>query len=400
MSDTSDVEFDPFSSEYFDDPYDTYRRLRDHRPVYFNATYGFYALSRWDDVVDASRNWRVFSSAYGVDLATLTSHKRPGMDSLIMIDPPQHDRLRALVSRVFTPRAVTALEPMVREVVTGCLDALDGRRAFDVVEDLSGPFPVEIICRMLGVPAGERQQIRHWLDVVLARDEGQMGYSEAGTAAAVEMGAYFYGLVAEKRAHPTDDMITRLTQVEVADDDGALHKLDDVEIAGFVSLLGGAGAETVTKAVGNAAVLFDRHPEQWQLVLDDRSRIPDAVEEILRYHPPSQYQGRYAVEDITLHGETIPANNPVLLVTGAAARDERQFDDPDRFDVTRPPNLALALGHGVHACLGAALARMECRIALEELAERYPRFTVDADGLERVHMSNVAGYSKVPITIG
>lgn len=396
----SDVEFDPFSEEYFAGAYETYRRLRDERPVYHNTTYGFYALSRWDDVVAAARNWQVFSSAYGIDLAMLTSGKLPDFDSIIMIDPPKHDRLRALVSRVFTPRAVKALEPMVHEVITGYLDALGDRRKFDVVEDFSGPFPVEIISRMLGVPPAERQQIRHWLDIALTREEGSIGYSEAGKAAAATMGAYFYELVAEKRARPADDMISRLIEVEVADDDGVPHRLDDVEVTGFVSLLGGAGAETVTKAVGNAAVLFDEHPDQWQMVRDDPACVPGAVEEVLRYHPPSQYQGRFSVEEVHLHGATIPAGNPVLLLTGAATRDEREFDEPDRFDITRSPNLALAFGHGVHSCLGAALARLETRVAIEELARRYPRYTVRTEGLERVRMSNVAGYAKVPVTVG
>ena len=171
-------------------------------------------------------------------------------------------------------------------------------------------------------------------------------------------------------------MLSRLTQVEVADDDGVMQQLDDGEIAGFGTLIGGAGAETVTKLVANAVVLFDRHPEQWQMVLDDPSCIPQAVEEILRYYPPSQYQGRYAPDDVTLHGVTIPAGTPTILITGAAVRDERAYDDPDRFDITRPPSLSLGFGYGIHSCLGAALARMESRVAIEELAKRFPRYEV------------------------
>ena len=395
----SEIEFDPFSPTYFDDPYETYRQLRDHRPVYFNETYGFAALSRWDDVVEAHKNWHAFSSAYGVDLSTLTSGKPPDYESLIMIDPPRHDRLRALVSRVFTPRAVGALEPMVREVIAGYLDQLDPSEEMDMVGEFSAPFPVEIISRMLGVPAPDRQQIRHWLDSMLTREVGEIGPSKAAQADGAAMSTYFYKLAAEKRANPTDDMLSRLTQVEVADDDGVMHRLDDAEIAGFGTLIGGAGAETVTKLVGNAVVLFDRHPEQWQMVLDDPSCIPQAVEEILRYYPPSQYQGRYAPEDVTLHGVTIPGGTPTILLTGAAVRDERAYDDPDRFDITRPPSLSLGFGHGIHSCLGAALARMESRVAIEELANRFPRYEVRHDGLERVHMSNVAGYSRVPIRI-
>jgi cytochrome P450 len=395
----SPVEFDPFADVFFDDPYEMYRRLRDEAPVYYSERYRFWALSRWEDVVAAHREWQTFSSTYGVDLATLRQNTPVSYASIIMMDPPDHDRLRALVSRVFTPRAVTALEPMIREVIGGYLDQLEGRDGFDAVAEFSGPFPVEIICRMLGVPEADRQQIRHWLDIGLHREPGQVDPTPEGVAAAIAGAAYYHTLVGEKRLHPADDMLTRLTQVTVDRGDGELTALDDIEIAGFAGLLGGAGAETVTKLVGNAVVLFARHPDQWQKVLDDPGRIPAAVEEILRYYPPSQYQGRYSVRDMTLHGVTIPAGYPVLLVTGAATRDDRFFTDPDRFDIERPPSLALGLGYGIHSCLGAALARMESRVAIEELARRWPRYEIDESGLRRVQMSNVAGYSNVPVRV-
>ena len=392
------VEFDPFSVEFFDDPYDTYRRLRDEHPVYHNAHYGFWALSRWDDVVDASRNWPAFSSRHGVDLAMLTADRLPEHPSLIMLDPPEHDRLRKLVSRVFTPRAIGRLEPMIREVIVGFLAANDGRTRFDGIEDFAALFPVEIICRMLGVPPGMRQQVRHWIDRMLTREPGSIRFSDDARQASVEMGAYFFELVREKRVRPADDMLTRLTEVELETDDGAT-RLDDVEIAGFGALLGGAGAETVTKLMGNALVLFDRHPEQWRMVREDPGLLPAAVEEILRFYPPSQYQGRFAFDQVELHGEVIPTGSPVLLLTGAACRDPRAFQDPDRFDVTRPTALSLGFGHGIHSCLGAALARAESRIALEELGRRHPRFSVDHEDLERVRMINVAGYCRVPIEV-
>lgn len=395
---TTAVEFDPMSDVYFDDPSEVYRRLRDEAPVYFNEHYGFYALSRFDDVAAAHRDWQGFSSSYGVDLATLS--KRSNYSSfkmIIMMDPPEHNRLRALVSRVFTPRAVADLEPMIREVVNGFLAPLEDREAFDVVADFSAPFPVEIISRMLGVPAERRQQIREWLDLSLHRERGQVDPTPEGVAAMIESVAYYHELIAEKRAQPADDMLSRLTQVAVDRGDGVETGLDDAEIAGFAGLLGGAGAETVTKLIGNAAVLFDRHPDQWQRILDDPAAIPAAVEEILRLLPPSQYQGRFSVEDRTFEGGTIPTGFPVLLVTGAATRDPRAFDRPDEFRIDRPPSVSLGFGHGVHSCLGAALARMESRIALEELARRWRRLEVDDTGLRRVHMSNVAGYANVPV---
>jgi cytochrome P450 len=394
------VEFDPFSDVFFDDPYDMYRRLRNEAPVYHNERYGFWALSRYDDVVEAHKDWKTFSSSHGVDLHTLsTPPDRVALfRSIIMMDPPAHDRLRALVSRVFTPRAVQSFEPIVREVIESYVELLAGRDRFDAVTELSGPFPVEIIARILGVPEGDRQQIRHWLDLQLHREAGRLGPTAEGEAASLEAGAYFYGLVREKRRHPGDDMISRLTQAEVDREDGqGVTKLDDKEIAGFATLLGGAGAETVTKLVANAFVLFARHPEQYRRVIDDPGAIPAAVEEILRIWPPSQYQGRFSLRDAELHGVTLPAGHPVLLITGSATRDERFFDDPDAFDIDRPPSQSLGFGLGIHSCLGAALARMESRIAIEEMVCRWPRYEVDEGGLRRVHMSNVAGFSNVPV---
>jgi len=393
------LEFDPFSVEYFNGPYDLYGRLRDDAPVYFNEQYGFWALFRYGDVCAAHKDWETFSSAHGIDLSTL--HTDPEIikmyASIIMMDPPEHDRLRALVSRVFTPRAVGALEPMVRQVIASFLAPFDDAPSFDAVADFSGPFPVEIISRMLGVPEGERQQIRHWLDIGLHREPGQMNPTPEGMQAQMESGLYFSQLTEAKRRHPGDDMISQLTQVELDRGDGVTTRLDNKEIAGFAGLLAGAGAETVTKLVGNAVYLFATHPDQYRKVLDDPTKIPGAVEEILRYYPPSQYQGRYSVRPSTHSGVTIPAGFPTILVTGSASRDERFYDDPDVFNIERAPSLALGLGYGIHSCLGAALARMESRIAIEELARRWPHYEVDEEGLTRVHMSNVAGYSHVPV---
>ena len=399
MTTTDVVEFDPFSDVYFGDPTEVYRRLRDEAPVYFSERYGFYALSRFDDVVAAHRDWQGFTSTHGVDLSSLS--KDPEMiralEMIIMMDPPEHDRMRALVSRVFTPRAINGLEPMIRDVIGGLLDQVIDRAGFDVVEDFAAPFPVEIISRMLGVPPDERQQIREKLDLSLHRHPGDMDPTPEGQTAMFELAIYFYELAQAKRVNPDEHKLSGLTQVTVDRGDGTETGLDDKEIAGFASLIGGAGAETVTKLVANAAVLFDANPDQWRKVVEDPTKIPGAVEEILRILPPSQYQGRFSVEDRTFEGGTIPAGFPVLLLTGAATRDPRQFDRPDDFDIERPAAVSLGFGHGVHSCLGAALARMESRIAIEELIARWDRLEVDTDGLRRVNMSNVAGYASVPV---
>lgn len=388
---TGAIEFDPYSETFFDDPYETYRRLRDEAPVYRNEHYGFYALSRYDDVVAAHRDWQTFTSSHGITIDMLTDPNAIGMvpGSIIFMDPPDHDRLRALVSRVFTPKAVADLEPMIRRVVGRSLDAMDPTDAdgADIVHDLAGPFPVEVICEILGVPDGDRQQIRHWTDAMLFREPGNPKPTQEGMEGALAQAVYFHELAGERRAHPTDDMFSGLIDAGLTDD----------EVAGFTVLLAAAGSETVTKLVGNAVVLFHRNPDEWQKLVADRELLVPAVEEVLRFWAPSQYQGRYSRAATEWHGVEIPAGEPVLLITGAANRDERAYPDPDRFAIERPLKLNVGFGHGIHTCLGAALARLESRIAFDELANRWPRYTVDESRNERVHMSNVAGYSRVVI---
>ena len=397
--DTKAVEFDPFSRDFFDDPYDTYADLREYAPCYYSEQYDFYALSRFDDVVTAHRDHATFTSTHGQTYEQLSSGEPADMGSIISMDPPEHTRYRALVSRAFTPRSIGNYEALVREIISGCLDPLMGRRQFDILEEFAAPFPVEIISTILGVPAEDRQQIRLWTDEMLHREEGSAMGNQAAAEAGMAQGMYLYELAQRKRAQPADDMLTALIEAEVETEDGDLTQLDDAEIAGFGTLLAAAGSETVTKLVGNAVVLFHRHPDQWAKVLDDPAVIPNAVEEILRYWAPSQYQGRYSVVDSEWHGVTIPQHKPVFLITGAANRDPRRYDDPDRFDITREPGLAVGLGHGLHVCLGAALARLESRVAIEEIARRWPAFEVNEEGLRRVQMSNVAGYSSVPVTV-
>jgi len=393
------VDFDPYSEDFFNSPYDTYRRMRDEAPVYYNPRYDFWALARYDDVAPAYRDHLTYSSAKGVSLDMLKAAKltMPTTKLIIMMDPPEHERMRKLVNRVFTPRAIASLEPMVRAKINEVVDTLDPS-SFDAVADFSALFPVEIITTMLGVPAEDRQQLRLWMDKGLEREPGSMGPSGEGIDAMMKSGGYYFELIQQRRADPQDDMISRLIETEVAEDD-EVRQLDDLEIAGFATMLGGAGAETVTKLIGNAAVVFADNPDQWRKLLDDRSKIPAAVEELLRYEAPSQYNVRHTLREVTLHGMTIPAGSAVLLINGSANRDERVFTDPDRFDIDRDRKFGynLGFGYGIHSCLGAALARMESRIAIEALLELIPRFEIDHAGLRRVHMTNVCGWSHVPV---
>ena len=393
------VEFDPFSQEFFDGAYATYRRLRDEAPVYYSAQWDFWALTRYDDVAPATKDHETYSSAKGATLDMVKAHDDaiPVPKVIISMDPPEHQKMRKLVSNVFTPRAIASLEDMVREKVYERIEALDPS-SFDVVADFSAVFPNDVITTMLGVPKEDRHQIRLWVDLLLERHPGEIAVPATGFEASMNTGIYYYNLIQKRRAEPQDDMISRLIETEI-ERDGQVEKLTDVDIAGFATLLGGAGAETVTKLVGNAMVAFADFPDQWQKLRDDRSKIPAAVEELLRFEAPSQYQVRTAMRDVTLHGITIPAGSAVLLVTGSATRDERMFPDPDRLDIDRERKMGfnLALGYGIHSCLGAALARMEGRIALEALLDLIPEYEVDRDGLRRVAMANVCGWSNVPV---
>ncbi|HEY7053547.1 MAG TPA: cytochrome P450 [Mycobacterium sp.] len=399
MTSISQVEFDPYSDDFFNSPFDTYRRMRDEAPVYYSAKYDFYALTRYEDVAPAYKDFATFSSAKGV---TLDMMKASEVDQslqkiIIMMDPPDHERFRKLVNRVFTPRAVTSLEAMVREKIDEVVAQLDPS-SFDAVADFSALFPVEIITTMLGVPAEDRQQLRLWMDKSLEREPGSMTASKEGMEANVQAGVYYYHLIQQRRAQPQDDMISRLIETEITED-GEVRKLDDIEITGFATMLGGAGAETVTKLVGNAAVVFAENPDQWHELRQDRSKVPAAFEELLRYEGPSQYNVRCATRDVTVRDTTIPAGSTVVLINGSALRDERMFADPDRFDIDRERKVGynIGFGYGIHSCLGAALARMEGRIAIEALLDLIPHYEIDRSGLRRVHMTNVFGWSNVPV---
>jgi cytochrome P450 len=398
--DGSSMEFNPYSDSFFDDPYETYRWMRDEAPVYYSDRWDFYALTRHENVVAAHRDWETFSSAYGVTLDALSLRQRFDANMLIIMDPPEHERMRKLVRQVFTKAAIANLEPLVVEVVTSYIDALSGRDDFDLVADFAALFPVEIISSMLGVPPGERQQIRLWTDGFLHREENNPYATEHGVASSLAMGEYFLDLAREKRRNPDDMIVSRLVTAAHEDETGVTHRLSDEDIATFAVLIAAAGSETVTKLVGNGVMAFHHNPDQWELVLDDPALIPGAIEEMLRLNPPSQYQGRFTTRDVVLDGGTIPAGSPTLLVTGAATRDPRAYDRPDVFDIKRGGATTLAFGYGAHSCLGSWLARLETRIAFRQLQEHWPRFEVDTDGLRRVTMSNVAGYSHIPIHVG
>jgi cytochrome P450 len=384
--------YDPFSYDFHEDPYPVYRWMRDEAPVYRNEALDFYALTRFQDNLDAFVDKDLYTSTWATSLEFMDGPKT-GTGLMIYMDPPEHNRYRGLVSKAFTPRAIEALEPRIRAIATTYLDALIGRERFDVVKEFTARLPMDVISSLLGIPESDRRFVQEGSNAMLHRDPGNPLPTPAAIAASQEVIAYFDVQVAERRARPRDDMMTHLTRVEWRDEDGAESRLSDFDIRSFLLLLATAGNETVTKLLATAFYELWRNPDQRQALIDEPRFIPNAVEETLRYDPPSQYQGRVTTREAVLHGEVVPEHSRVLLVNGASGRDERAFPDPDRFDVRRDIELHLGFGYGRHFCLGAALARLESRIAIAELLRRFPHYEIPADGIERMHSSNVRGLS-------
>jgi cytochrome P450 len=390
------MELNPFSYAFHDDPYPTYRWLRDHAPVYRNDALDFYALSRHEDVLAASLDHTTYTSSKGTVLE-MDPESIAGLPMIIFMDPPRQTRLRRLVSGAFTARRIAELEQTVRALAASLLDPIVDVGHCDFVRQFAALLPIEVISTMVGVPPEDRTTVREWTDEALSRDPDTPDIPAAALNAAAHLFQYFIDLVGERRTRPRDDMTSVLIEAEYEAESGVRERLTDVEIAAFCNLLSAAGNETVTKLLGNAVVLLSRHPSERRKIIDDPTRIPGAVEETLRYWPPSQYQGRMTTCDVSLHGTTIPRDSRVLLLTGSACRDERMFADADVFDIGRTIQVQIGFGYGVHSCLGAQLARLESRVCLEELHRRIPEYDVDEALLERVHMSNVHGFAGVPM---
>jgi cytochrome P450 len=381
--------YDPYAYEIHDDPYPTYARLRDEAPAYYNPRLDFWALSRFHDVWDAIQDWERYSSAEGVSLER-GSGTRPPM--IIAMDPPRQQKLRRLVSRAFTPRRVAELEPTIRALTRKHLEPLLARGACDFIQDFAAKLPMDAISTMMGVPESDQDQLREWADTLLHREEGKSEIPQAGLEASGRLARYFAEDLARRRARPGDDLVSALLDTEV---DG--ERLSDAEIIGFCFLLVIAGNETTTKMLGNAMTLLDRHPDQRAWLVANPAGIAGAVEEVVRYDNSTQMLARVLTRDVALHDVTMPAGKKVLLLIGAANRDERAIERPDQFDVRRRESAHLAFGHGIHVCLGASLARLEGRVALEEVLPRMPDYAIDIAGLVRVHSPNVRGYAQVPL---
>lgn len=393
-----DLYWDPFDPSLRDDPYPLWRRLRDEAPVYRNDKLDFYALSRYSDVEAAHRDPATFSSAHGTTIELMSPDPYPGAQ-IIFLDPPEHTRLRALVSRAFTPRRIAAIEEPVRDICRRLLDAQVGNTTFDYVQDFGAIVPPTVISSLLGVPEADQERLRHVVDQVFHIEPDVGMINDTSAQAAATLNAYLVEQIEERRATPRDDLLTALTDAEVRDDDGDIRRLQTSEAADFGLLLFIAGTETVARLLGWAGDVLAAHPDQRAELAANPSLIPGAVEELLRYEAPSPVQARWSTAEVELHGTTIPANSKVVLLTGSAGRDERKYPDPDRFDIHRRFDHHVAFGYGIHFCIGAALARMEGRVALEETLRRWPTWGVDRDGAELLYTSTVRGYHKLPIHV-
>jgi cytochrome P450 len=394
----SDLYWDPLTPELRDDPYPLWKRLRDEAPVYHNDRYGFWALSRFADIEAAHKDHGTFSSNHGTTLETMSPDPvDTGM--IIWLDPPRHTVLRKLVSRAFTARRISMLEDRIRQVCARLLDPYVGVGRFDFVQDFSAILPPTVVSSLLGVPEADQNRLRELVDDVFHIEEGVGMANDVSINAIVGLGTYLGEQFAERRRSPHDDVFTDLVQAEIPDEHGEVRRLTDEELAGFGVLLFSAGTETVARHLGWAASILDAYPDQRAELAGDFSLIPNAVEEILRYEPPSPVNARWTTAELTLHGVTIPAGSRVILITGSAGRDERRYPNPDDFDIRRKVDLHLTFGYGIHFCLGAALARMEGRIGLEETLKRWPKWTVDRDNTVLLYTSTVRGPLHLPVMV-
>jgi cytochrome P450 len=394
----TDLYWDPFSPELRDDPYPLWKRLRDEAPVYYNDRHDFWVLTRFHDIEHAHKDVETYSSSHGTTLESMSREPMTDTGLIIALDPPRHTMLRRLVSRAFTTRRVSMLENRIRAVCAELLDPHIGAGTFDYVQDFSAILPPTIISSLLGVPEQDQEKLRHLVDDVFAIDESGIGMTgDVAQNAIMELFEYLGGQFDDRKTHPRQDMFTELLQAEITDELGAVRRLTDQELVSFGLLLFAAGSETVARHLGWVASVLPDYPDQRAELAKDFSLIPNAIDEILRLEAPSPVQGRWVTKDVTLHGATIPADSRAVLLTGSAGRDERKYDEPDVLDIHRKVDLHLAFGYGVHFCLGAALARMEGRIGLEETFKRWPEWQVDRDNAVLLYTSTVRGPLKLPV---
>jgi cytochrome P450 len=392
------INYDPYDFVIDNDPYPVWKRMRDEAPLYYNEKYDFYALSRHQDVQRCSLDTKTYSSAKGSVLELIKSGAQMPPGAILFEDPPEHTMHRSLLARVFTPRRMEAIEDKVRAFTAQSLDPHVGTGRFDFIHNLGAEMPMRTIGMLLGIPEQDQEAIRDTLDEGMRLTDGDSMPDNDGGLATIS-GNLFVDYVEWRAEHPSDDLMTELLRAEFQDETGTTRNLRREEIHGYVGLIAAAGNETTTRLIGWMGKVLAEHPEQRQALVDDPSLIPAAIEELLRFEAPSPVQARYVTADVEHYGVTVPAGSTILLLTASANRDEREFPDPDTFDVRRKPGQHLTFGYGIHFCLGAALARLEGRVALQEVLKRFPTWEVDWDNAIQAHTSTVRGWETLPVLV-
>jgi cytochrome P450 len=402
MIDATEIYYDPYDFEIDRDPYPVWRRLREEAPLYYNAKHDFYALSRFDDVEKGLTDWKTYSSAKGMLLEIIKAVVEHGVQlppgNTLFEDPPIHDVHRSILSRVFTPKRMAAVEPNAREFCANALDPLVGSGGFDFVRDLGAQMPMRMIGMLLGIPERDQEAIRDAIDEGLTLDED--GKPKLDTMEALSKAEEMFADYIDWRAeHPSDDLMTQMLNAEFEDENGERRRLTRSEILVYVNNVAAAGNETATRLIGWTGKVLAEHPDQLREVASNRELVPQVIEELLRYEPPSPVQARLVTGDVEWYGQTVPEGSVVLMLNGSGNRDDRHFPGGDRFDIHRRIDRHLSFGYGLHFCLGAALARLEGRVALDEVLKRWQHWEVDYDNAVQAHTSTVRGWQRLPVLV-
>jgi len=386
----SDLHYDPYDVELNIDPYPMFARLREEAPLYYNPVHDFYAVSRYDDVNKAVVDHETFISGRGALLEIIKSGMEIPPGTLIFEDPPIHNIHRNLLSRLFTPRKVAALEPQIREFTARCLDPLVGTGRFDFVNDLGEQMPMRVIGMLLGIPEDRQRQITDHGEATLKKEKVD----------ALATGEVFAEFIDWRAEHPSDDIMTDLLNAEFVDETGTRRRLHREELLLYLTVIATAGSETTTRLIGWAGKTLAEYPDQRRELAENPALIPQAIEEILRWEPPALQIARYVARDVEYYGQTVPAGSAMLMLVGAANRDHRRFaPDGDVFDIHREQKSHMTFGAGTHFCIGNALARLEGRIALEEILQRFPTWEVDWAGAVMSQTTAVRGWDAMPTLI-
>jgi cytochrome P450 len=400
-----EVYYDPYDFDIDTDPYPMWKRLRDEAPLYWNEKYEFFALSRFDDVQECLRDWPTYISGKGSVLEMVKANIDIPPGSILFEDPPAHDEHRTLLSRVFTPRRMSEIEPKVREFCARALDPKVGTGGFDFIADLGAQMPMRTIGMLLGIPEADQDAMRERsdrgmnLEAPTMPDRGGMTMEMGGDYDSA-FGQAFADYLDYRVDHPSDDLMTELLHAEFEDHTGVTRTLTRQELLGYIGLLAGAGNETTTRLIGWTGKLLGEHPDQRRQIVEDRSLIPNAIEELLRIEAPSPVQARVVTKDVEHHGEKVAEGSTMLLINGSANHDEREFPDAERFDIFRQIKTHLTFGYGIHFCLGSHLARLEGRVALDEVLNRFPDWEVDWEHADQAHTSTVRGWNALPVFTG